>query len=399
MKVARSGMDKGSDSRPKKLAELKRGRPVAAAPGAQDSTAPDIASDDMDQVVTMLGEMDIDFSKMGADDAAPPSTEKQAQEEWPEEQPEVEEERPISESADPVRMYLQEMGSVPLLSREEEVAIAKGIEAGENAVRAAVFALDIALRYVIGLADALRRAEIDVREVFGDEEQEVDATEQRDNRRVQGFFLQVTRLKRFAAEQEKVRKELRPKKTKLSKVKRECLVKRRAKLAKSTSDLLNVVPIGKAHIAAIVDKLKETEVINARAVNLVRRHEVRTGKQIAELLHAAQLVRAGGKNAVKAVAGLRRINATQVVEAAETLGEARRAALAGQRELGLSSDELVDVIHRIGDAECSAKMEMSEDPCLRVGIPIYPGVSCKETSTWRTRARCEAGGDRGRFGT
>ena len=40
----------------------------------------------------------------------------------------------VGETADPVRMYLQEMGGVPLLTREEEVAIAKEIEAGEREV-------------------------------------------------------------------------------------------------------------------------------------------------------------------------------------------------------------------------------------------------------------------------
>jgi DNA-directed RNA polymerase sigma subunit (sigma70/sigma32) len=35
---------------------------------------------------------------------------------------------------DPVRMYLREMGTVPLLTREGEVAIAKRIERGQNLV-------------------------------------------------------------------------------------------------------------------------------------------------------------------------------------------------------------------------------------------------------------------------
>ena len=67
-------------------------------------------------------------------------------------------------------MYLQEMGGVPLLTREEEVAIAKEIEAGERDVREAVFSLDLALQYVLGLADRLRHGEIEARHIFGDDE-------------------------------------------------------------------------------------------------------------------------------------------------------------------------------------------------------------------------------------
>ena len=43
------------------------------------------------------------------------------------------------DTSDPVRMYLQEMGNIPLLSREEEVAIAKEIEAGEKCIRQEIF--------------------------------------------------------------------------------------------------------------------------------------------------------------------------------------------------------------------------------------------------------------------
>ena len=46
-----------------------------------------------------------------------------------------------TDSTDPVRMYLQEMGSVPLLSREQEVTIAKEIESGLHEVRDCVYGL------------------------------------------------------------------------------------------------------------------------------------------------------------------------------------------------------------------------------------------------------------------
>src|SRR2546430_10666202 len=45
---------------------------------------------------------------------------------------------PTERTNDPVRMYLREMGSVELLSREGEIAIAKRIEAGREAMIAAL---------------------------------------------------------------------------------------------------------------------------------------------------------------------------------------------------------------------------------------------------------------------
>src|SRR5439155_296440 len=124
-------------------------------------------------------------------------------------QPEPEEaaERAPGETADPVRMYLQEMGGVPLLTREEEVAIAKEIESGEREVREAVFSLDLALQYVLALADKLRRGEIEARQIFGDDEPETEpaeGTESKEDKRAEAFLRQVSKLKRLAGERDKL---------------------------------------------------------------------------------------------------------------------------------------------------------------------------------------------------
>jgi RNA polymerase primary sigma factor len=359
MKAARGNAAKGNNSRSNKLIEIRRGRQQSRGSdrsGRRESPSSGSA-EEMDQVVSMLGDMDIDLVDSSEEESNSGEAEKRASEEWPEEAPEVEEERPTGESADPVRMYLQEMGAVPLLSREEEVAIAKEVEAGEKEVRATVFALDIALQYVIGLGDALRNEEVDPRHVFGDEETEVagEEEEQRDDGRVHGFLRQVTRLKRLAGEQEKVAKELRPKKTRMSKVRRERLLKRREALAKSTRELLDSMPTGKSHIGVIVDKLKAAESVTNRAGLLVHTCEKRTGKAVAELMRVAQRIRAGGKNGAKAVSGIRRMNATQLVEVTDAIRETRRDAAAAQRELGLSADELREALRHVRAGEAKAQ--------------------------------------------
>jgi RNA polymerase primary sigma factor len=57
-------------------------------------------------------------------------------------------------SSDPVRVYLRKMGTVPLLSREGEIEIAKRIEDGENIVDGAVLTSPITLRILERLIDA-----------------------------------------------------------------------------------------------------------------------------------------------------------------------------------------------------------------------------------------------------
>jgi RNA polymerase primary sigma factor len=359
MKASRGEGTKRSAAK-KKLVELANdhsgGNLAEASDGDDQDTA---SSEDMDQVVSMLGDMDVDFPDSSDDDSSGNDAQKRTKEgssDWQgEEAQEAEEERPSSESADPVRMYLQEMGAVPLLSREEEVAIAKEIEAGEKEVRTAVFSLEIAAQYVISLGDALRTGEIDPRRIFGDEESDEEASEQRDDARTQGFLRQVTRLKRLASEREKAEKQLRSK-ARISKVRKERLLKRREQLTQTTRELLDATPIGKAHITAITEKLKQTEELAATARRLVRTYESRSGKSLAEFMRVAQRARASLKNGGKPTAGgVRRMTPAQVVEAADAIREARRAAAAGQRELGFAGDELRDVLRRIWMGEAKAQ--------------------------------------------
>jgi len=63
---------------------------------------------------------------------------------------------------DPVRMYLREMGKVPLLTREGEVAIAKRIEEGERQVIAALFRADMTLKEIRKLSNELKAGKLKV---------------------------------------------------------------------------------------------------------------------------------------------------------------------------------------------------------------------------------------------
>ena len=61
---------------------------------------------------------------------------------------------------DPVRMYLREMGKVPLLNREGEVELAKRIEEGQLMVARAVFSLDGPIRELQRMADQVEKGEL-----------------------------------------------------------------------------------------------------------------------------------------------------------------------------------------------------------------------------------------------
>jgi RNA polymerase primary sigma factor len=84
-------------------------------------------------------------------------------------------EEAAAKSADPVRLYLRRMGSVPLLSREGEVEIAKRIEAGEKEVLAVVTRSEIAIQEIVELGAKLRSGKIRLKDVVRDFDEEADA--------------------------------------------------------------------------------------------------------------------------------------------------------------------------------------------------------------------------------
>ena len=78
----------------------------------------------------------------------------------------------LDKTNDPVRMYLREMGTVPLLTREGEVAIAKRIERGKLTVMKLISRTSKVTQEVIEMGEQLKRGERTIRElvVFNEEE-------------------------------------------------------------------------------------------------------------------------------------------------------------------------------------------------------------------------------------
>ena len=78
----------------------------------------------------------------------------------------------LEKTNDPVRMYLREMGTVPLLTREGEVAIAKRIERGQLLVLKTITRSPIVVKELIAIAEDLRSGTRSIKEivVFDDEE-------------------------------------------------------------------------------------------------------------------------------------------------------------------------------------------------------------------------------------
>ncbi|MCP9460567.1 MAG: RNA polymerase sigma factor RpoD [Nitrospira sp.] len=140
-----------------------------------------VSSDQFGNIMTMFGEMDIEIVD-GADGdrirKRPDNGEIGDESEEVELEPEEENEKPIdlspgalSRTDDPVRLYLKEMGSVALLSREGEIEIAKRIEEGKKDIASVIYGMPMTIEFVLALRDQLKDATIDVREIVPIQEQ------------------------------------------------------------------------------------------------------------------------------------------------------------------------------------------------------------------------------------
>ena len=79
----------------------------------------------------------------------------------------------LEKTNDPVRMYLREMGTVPLLTREGEVEIAKRIERGQLRVLKALSRSPIVIREMIAIGEDLKSGVRSIKEIVIFDEEEI----------------------------------------------------------------------------------------------------------------------------------------------------------------------------------------------------------------------------------
>ena len=89
-----------------------------------------------------------------------------------------------SRSDSPVRMYLREMGQIPLLTKDEEIEISKKIEAGESIIIDAICSVPYLIDFILDYKDPLINRERRVKELFKsfeDEKEEDDSDDDSDS--------------------------------------------------------------------------------------------------------------------------------------------------------------------------------------------------------------------------
>jgi RNA polymerase primary sigma factor len=133
----------------------------------------EVTSDQIEDVFAMLNEMGINVVESEEPDAEEAENREEEDDddgdlvEVSQKTPaKAEKGEPGERTDDPVRMYLREMGSVELLSREGEIAIAKRIEAGREAMIAGLCESPLTFQAIIIWRDELNEAKIFLRDII-----------------------------------------------------------------------------------------------------------------------------------------------------------------------------------------------------------------------------------------
>jgi len=153
-----------------------------------------VAPEQIDDLMHIFGENEIEIVDTATKNDKSVALETEKEDARPEEAP-PEAAKPDNVTIDdPVRMYLREMGTISLLTREGEVEIAKRIEAGQNEVLAAVANCSVTLQEFNYLADLVKKSELTVFDfiIQVDSEDKKEVSEKEETKRVMKAIRALT---------------------------------------------------------------------------------------------------------------------------------------------------------------------------------------------------------------
>ncbi|MBA3295482.1 MAG: RNA polymerase sigma factor RpoD [Acidobacteria bacterium] len=163
----------------------------------------------------------------------------------------------LDKTNDPVRMYLREMGTVPLLTREGEVEIAKRIERGKLAVIKSISRTPTIARAIMTMGDQLKADERSVREfvIFNDEE----ITDEKIDDRKRQVMRQIEAVRKAWLVLDKA-------KDKLGKTNKGQTTREKNKYRRTRWEELRA----RADVSKLIRRIEFTEAVKRRLIDLIK---------------------------------------------------------------------------------------------------------------------------------
>ncbi|MCG3111943.1 MAG: RNA polymerase sigma factor RpoD [Candidatus Manganitrophus sp. SB1] len=349
-----------------------------------------LSSDQLDHIMMMFGEMDIEvidpeeagrFQRMAVE-----SDEEVEEVEEIEEVDEeiVGEEREkeidltpgaVSRTDDPVRLYLREIGSVPLLSREGEIEIAKRIEEGKKEISNIVFGLPIAIQKVLTFGEELKTDQLPIGDVVSMPEEEFEVVEQ-DEKELKTKTLELmnqlkNRQRDYVRLVERTKRSARSEKAK--KLAQETLKEGRGKVIEKI-EAMNLHP---RVIEGLIEELRSLadKIIHAeREVTLCKRKMGVASEELNALFKKAKQ----GRREMRAVEKKVNLSEEQILEIEKIYRNARKRVREVEEAALVSADELKDSIRQLSQAE--QKMKLAKSELVEANLRLVVSIAKKYTN-------------------
>jgi RNA polymerase primary sigma factor len=189
----------------------------------------------------------------------------------------------LEKTNDPVRMYLREMGTVPLLTREGEVAIAKRIERGQLLVLKVISRSPLVWKELLGIGEDLREGRRSVKEIvqFDDEELTDEKVEEKTRETLRAIDRIAKLYLEILKQAQKFEKVTRARKRVWARAKWR-VSRRRVELSK----LIRAIDFNLQEKKRLIERLRQTverlQALEKEAGKLERRAEASKGDNAAE---------------------------------------------------------------------------------------------------------------------
>jgi RNA polymerase primary sigma factor len=355
----------------KQLIDLGKEKGFLTYDEVNDILPPDIvSSEQIDDVMSMFGEMDIEIVDSVQKVKIPKvKLDLEEEEEMEGEHEEVEfEPGALGRTSDPVRMYLREMGSVSLLTREGEVEIAKRIEEGERDVASVILNTPITVKEVISLGERLRKFQVNASEISKEVEEEELEEDEEDVHRTR--LLAVTdEIRECEGKLEAVHAGIEAES--VTAEERERLLEEQQELKAKMAEFLKSLRLKDRHIEKIAHRLKELSLKVDRVMAEIAELEKETGVPAAELAELFERL-TRNKTEEKKVLKKLKVSLEDAQKLEKRLRSSDRKLKKVEQESGFQASELARAIHAIEDGESKAKEAKSElvEANLRLVVSI-----------------------------
>jgi RNA polymerase primary sigma factor len=360
-------MAKKSMDEVKQLIDLGKEKGFLTYEEVNDLLPPDIvSSDQIDDVMSMFGDMDIEIVDSAQKVKIPKiKMDLEEDEEHEGEQEEVEfEPGTLGRTSDPVRMYLREMGSVSLLTREGEVEIAKRIEVGERDVASVILNTPITVKEVVSLGERLRKFQIGAIEISKDVEEEVLEEGEEDLQAMKVLAI-IDEIKEFDGRMEEIQIALDGG----AATGREQLQEEHAELKVKMADLLKSLRLKDRHIEKIAQRLKELSCKVDQVMQEITDLEKETATEKDPFLTGFDGLQGASEAEFQKILSLSQDEAQKLEKRYRT---AEKKLHKIEQESGFKASELANALTAIDQGERKAKLAKSElvEANLRLVVSI-----------------------------